>query len=121
MDDSKQVASLSLNVDPEALRSIISSGPLLEFADTVAAQAAAQISAQLVQHVADGALKADGLRGGVSAAISSPRHRRWRTGVRHGSAAPSICRQRCPERPISAASDRPCRRFRGAGLTDIGA
>jgi len=70
MDDSKQIASLALSVDPEALRSIISSGRLLEFADTVAAQAAAQISAQLVQHVADGALRADGLRDGVSAAIS---------------------------------------------------
>jgi hypothetical protein len=70
MDDNKQIASLSLHVDPEALRSIISSGRLLEFADTVAAQAAAQISAQLVQHVADGALRADGLKDGVAAAVS---------------------------------------------------
>jgi hypothetical protein len=70
MDDTKEVASLSLQVNSEALRSIISSGRLLEFADTVAAQAAAQISAQLVQHVADGALRTDGLREGVSAAIS---------------------------------------------------
>ncbi len=70
MDDSKQIASLSLHVDPEALRSIISSGRLLEFADTVATQAAAQISAQLVQHVANGALRADSLKDGVSAAVS---------------------------------------------------
>jgi hypothetical protein len=70
MDDSKQIASLSLHVDPEALRSIISSGRLLEFADTVATQAAAQISAQLVQRVADGALRTDGLKEGVSAAVS---------------------------------------------------
>jgi hypothetical protein len=61
---------LSLHVDPEALRSIISSGRLLEFADTVATQAAAQISAQLVQRVADGALRTDGLKEGVSAAVS---------------------------------------------------
>jgi hypothetical protein len=66
----KELAALTLKVDPEALRTIIASGRLLEFADTLATQAAAQISAQLVQQVATGALKADGLKGGVSAEMS---------------------------------------------------
>jgi len=68
--ENKQIAHLTLNVDPEALRSIISSGRLLEFADSAANQAAAQISAQLVQHVAESALKPDGLKEGVSAQVS---------------------------------------------------
>jgi hypothetical protein len=68
--ESKQIASLTLNVDHQALRAIISSGRLLEFADTVAAQAAAQISAQLVQRVAEAALEPKGLESGVSAEVS---------------------------------------------------
>jgi hypothetical protein len=86
-----QIANLTLRVEPEALRSIISSGRLLEFADTVAAQAAAQISAQLVQHVAEGALASKGLESGAGAEVSyllvtgdgepgfgtSPRPPRW--------------------------------------------
>ena len=63
------IASLTLHVDPEALREIISSGRLLEFTDTVASQAAAQISAQLVQHVAEAALRPEGLKTGVSANV----------------------------------------------------
>jgi hypothetical protein len=68
--EENQIASLTLKVDPKALRSIISSGRLLEFADTVAAQAAAQISAQLVQHVAEGSLSAKGLEAGAGAEVS---------------------------------------------------
>ncbi|MFT0174269.1 hypothetical protein ACLKMY_35670 [Paraburkholderia mimosarum] len=67
--ETERIASLTLRVEPEALRSVISSGRLLEFADTVATQAAAQISAQLVQHVAAGALRPDGLKNGVSAEV----------------------------------------------------
>lgn len=68
--EGKQIANLTLNVDHQALRSIISSGRLLEFADTVAAQAAAQISAQLVQHVAEAALQPKALESGVGAEVS---------------------------------------------------
>jgi hypothetical protein len=49
----KSLASLTLKVDPAALREIIAKGELLKFADAVAAQAAAQISAQIVWHVAE--------------------------------------------------------------------
>jgi hypothetical protein len=66
----KEIATLKLTVDPNALQEIISSGRLLEFANTAAAQAAAHINAQLVQHVAEGALKQESLKGGVSVDVS---------------------------------------------------
>jgi hypothetical protein len=53
--EGKSLANLTLKVDPEALREIIAKGELLKFADAVAAQAASQISAQIVWHVAQGA------------------------------------------------------------------
>lgn len=65
-----QIANLTLEVNPEALRSVIASGRLLEFADTVAAQASSQISAQLVQRVAEGALDPERLSSGVAAEVS---------------------------------------------------
>ena len=68
--DTKDIATLKLTVDPKALQEIISSGRLLEFANTAAAQAAIQISAQLVQHVAEGALKQESLKGGVSVDVT---------------------------------------------------
>jgi hypothetical protein len=64
------IATLKLTVDPDALRKIISDGRLLEFANTAAAQAAAHINQQLVQHVAEGALQVDALKGGVSVDVS---------------------------------------------------
>jgi hypothetical protein len=51
--ETKSLANLTLKVDPAALREIIAKGELLKFADTVAAQAAAQISAQIVWYVAE--------------------------------------------------------------------
>ena len=68
--ENKEIATLKLTVDPDALREIISSGRLLEFATTAAAQAATQINAQLVQHVAEGALKQESLKGGLSVEFS---------------------------------------------------
>jgi len=68
--DGTQIANLTLTIDPGALRSIIESGTLLEFADTVARQAAAQISAQLVQRVADAAVKPEAEIGGVATQVS---------------------------------------------------
>jgi len=70
MDSSNQIATLTLNVDPHALRSIISSGKLLEFTNAVATQAAAQISAQLVQRVAEAALEPKGIEAGIAAQVS---------------------------------------------------
>lgn len=66
---SNQIANLTLSVNHEALRSVIASGRLLEFTDTVAKQAAAQISSQLVQHVAEAGLKSEGLASGVGASV----------------------------------------------------
>jgi hypothetical protein len=49
----KSLANLKLHVDPAALRGIVARGDLLKFADAIANQAAAQISAQIVWHVAE--------------------------------------------------------------------
>jgi hypothetical protein len=68
--ENKEVGKFTLRIAPEALRSIIASGRLLELADTMAKQAAAQISSQLVDHVATAALKPDGLKDGASANVS---------------------------------------------------
>ena len=65
--ENSQIASLSLKVDPDALRSIVSSGRLMEFTNAVAAEAANQISAQLVQHVAEGPSKDQ--QGGASVEV----------------------------------------------------
>jgi hypothetical protein len=51
--DGKSLAKLTLTVEPAALREIIAKGELLKFADAVATQAAAQISAQIAWHVAE--------------------------------------------------------------------
>ena len=67
--EGNHIANLTLTVDQGALRSIIESGRLLEFTDTVARQAAAQISAQLVQHVANAALKQSSEVGGLTAQV----------------------------------------------------
>lgn len=67
---SREIGNLSLSIQPEALRNAIESGRLLELADTVSREAALQISAQLVQHVADAALKPELLKSGASASVS---------------------------------------------------
>jgi hypothetical protein len=56
MED-KQIATLKFTVDPKALQEIISAGRLFEFATTAAAEAAAQINAQVVEHVASVAVQ----------------------------------------------------------------
>jgi hypothetical protein len=57
--ETKSLANLTLTVDPSALREIIAKGNLLQFADAVAAQAASQISAQIVWHVAEAQTQPD--------------------------------------------------------------
>jgi|SRR5690242_8888134 hypothetical protein len=66
----KELGTLTLNIKQEALKSIIASGRLLELAGKVAAEAAAQISSQLVDHVASAALQNEGFKAGVSANVS---------------------------------------------------
>jgi hypothetical protein len=68
--ENREVGKLTLNIDPEALRSIIGSGRLLELADTLSKEAAAQISAQLVEQVAGAALKPEGLKTGASVGVT---------------------------------------------------
>jgi hypothetical protein len=65
-----EVGKLTLTLEPEALRKAIAEGRLLELADKLARQAAAQISAQVVDHVAKAALAPKGLEGGMSASFS---------------------------------------------------
>jgi hypothetical protein len=66
----KEIGNLSLTIQPEALRNAIESGRLLELAETVSREAALQISAQIVQHVAEAALKPELAKSGVSASAS---------------------------------------------------
>jgi hypothetical protein len=65
-----ELGSLTLTIDAEALHSVVSSGRLLELAATMAAHAADQISAQIVDHVASAALQKDGLKGGAAANVT---------------------------------------------------
>ncbi len=67
---SNEVGKLTLTIEQEALRTAIADGRLLELADKLATEAAAQIAAQIVDHVAKAALTPKGLEGGVSAGFS---------------------------------------------------
>jgi len=64
----REIAKLTLAVEPEALKAIIEQGRLLEFASVAAAEAAAQISSQIVDSVAAMAV-GGGTGGGASAAF----------------------------------------------------
>jgi hypothetical protein len=66
----KEIGKLSLSISPEALQEVISSGRVLEMAATMAREAAAQISAQIVDHIAQAAANKGGLQAtSVSAAF----------------------------------------------------
>jgi hypothetical protein len=52
----KHIGDVTFKINPDALTEIISTGRLSEFAAVAAAQAASQISAQIVDHVAAAAL-----------------------------------------------------------------
>jgi hypothetical protein len=64
----KEIGKLTISVAPEALHEIVASGRLLEFAAKMASEAAAQISAQIVDQVASAALNKGGI---VAATISA--------------------------------------------------
>ena len=53
----RHIGDVTLKIQPDVLKEIISTGRLAEFASTAAAQAASQISAQIVDHVAAAALE----------------------------------------------------------------
>ena len=65
-----EIGKLTLIITPEALRSVIEGGRLLELAGTIANEAAEQIAAQLVDHVATAAVKGDIAKAGASAGVS---------------------------------------------------
>ncbi|NGZ83710.1 hypothetical protein [Duganella aceris] len=60
-----ELGRLSYDVSPEALKQIVESGKVLEFANTVAAGAASEIHAQLVDQIARAAI-GGGAAGGLS-------------------------------------------------------
>jgi hypothetical protein len=62
----RQIGNFTLTVDHESLHKIVSDGRLLEFADTLAKQASAQISAQLVEKLAGLAVGGQKVDGGIS-------------------------------------------------------
>ena len=66
----KEIGKLNLSISAEALQEIISSGRVLEMAAKMAREAAAQISAQIVDHIAQAAANKGGLQAAsVSAAF----------------------------------------------------
>jgi len=67
--EGRPLANLTLKVDPAALRDIIAKGELLKFADAVAAQAASQITAQIVWHVAEAQSRPGGADESVAAEV----------------------------------------------------
>ena len=62
----KELGKLSYEISPEALKSIVESGRLLEFANTVAASAASEIHAQIVDKVSRAAIGGASLGKGIS-------------------------------------------------------
>ena len=52
----KHIGDVTFKIQPDVLKEIIASGRLSEFATVAAAQAATQISAQIVDHVAAAAI-----------------------------------------------------------------
>lgn len=68
--ENRELGKFTLSIAPDALRTVISSGRLLELANTLSREAAAQISAQLVEQVAGAALKPDALKAGATVNVS---------------------------------------------------
>lgn len=62
----KELGKLSYEISPEALKSVVESGRLLEFANTVAASAASEIHAQIVDQVSRAAIGGASLGSGIS-------------------------------------------------------
>lgn len=58
-----ELGKLTYEISPDGLRQIVGSGRLLEFANTVAASAAAEIHAQIMDQVSRAAIDGGGLSG----------------------------------------------------------
>jgi hypothetical protein len=66
----KQIGALSFKIQPEVLRDIISKGRLSEFAQVAAAEAASQISAQIVDHVSAAAIDPNKLAAAAEVSVN---------------------------------------------------
>lgn len=62
----QEIGKLSYEIGPDALKRIVESGRLLEFANTAAASAAAEIHAQIVDQISRAAVGGKSLEGGLS-------------------------------------------------------
>jgi hypothetical protein len=71
MSDDRILGKLSYEISPEALSELASSGRLLEFANTVAASAAREIHAQIVNQVAEAAVSGSALKAGLSVSAAN--------------------------------------------------
>lgn len=67
----REIGTVTFHIGPEALREIISSGRLAEFAGKAAAHAAFQVNAQVVDLVAKAALDPGGAAKGISGGFST--------------------------------------------------
>jgi hypothetical protein len=97
--ESKSLANLTLTVDSASLREIIAKGSLLQFADAVAAQAASQISAQIVWHVAEAQAHPDTALRGDSVVAEVAFHQVFVDGE------PGFGTGRFPPRPVVSLGD----------------
>jgi hypothetical protein len=102
--ESKSLASLTLTVDPASLREIIAKGSLLQFADAVAAQAASQISAQIVWHVAEAQAHPDTALSGGNVVAQVAFHEVFVDGE------PGFGTGRFPPRPVVSSGGSPVER-----------
>lgn len=59
----KELGRLTYEISPEALKQIVATGKVFEFANTVAASAASEIHAQIVDQIAQAAVGNGGGRG----------------------------------------------------------
>jgi hypothetical protein len=61
--DAKELGRLTYEISPDALKEIVATGKVVEFANTVAASAASEIHAQIVDQIAQAAVEGGGARG----------------------------------------------------------
>jgi hypothetical protein len=67
----KEIGKLTFKIEPDALRDIIGSGRLTEFAGKAAAHAAFQVNAQVVDLVSKAALEKGTIANGISVSFST--------------------------------------------------
>jgi len=71
MASKKEIGKLTFHIEPEALKEIIGSGRLTEFANKAAAHAAFQVNAQVVDLVSKAALDKGTIANGISVSFST--------------------------------------------------